>query len=977
MPRIRTGYSFRTAVGHLPEVLDRIIELGWEAAPITDRDSTFGFSNWTKFCEKKGIRPVYGVELGVVENIAEKLPSPSYWTFFALDDLRSLHDLITKASSRGMELLLEDAVNARGVVAVAGERSSIEKLPPGTKVFLSPSTSIGFYRQARKKGLVFVASSDNMYTNRGDLEFYRVALGNMKSSSQTYPQHVLADEEWRQAVSWFAEVADMEEGIENRNAILHACRAKLKPAELLVPEKPKDLRQLCVEGAEALGINLKDPTYKKRLDHELKMIYEKKFEDYFHVLADIIGYSKKHMIVGPGRGSSSGSLVCCLIGITTIDPIPHGLMFERFIDVTRNDLPDIDVDFSDEKRFMAFEYAEKKYGKERVARLGSVGTFQAKSALKQAANALRIPPWKIEKVGASVITRSAGDSRAGNSIEDTLTTTDAGKSLVQEYPEIKIVQRLEDHPTVQGQHAAGIVITQLPVSEHVAVDLRTGATMCDKYDADQLNLLKIDALGLTQLSVFERTLELIGKPSVSGFLETLSLDDPAAFEVLNQRHYAGVFQFVGKSVRLMAEKLVRGAKFDRFDDIVSLTALARPGPLGSGMADEWIRRRTGLRPITYIHPAFEPYLKDTQGVVIYQEQVMAICRELGDLSWGEVNELRRAMSKSLGKEFFDKFGDKWKEGAAKKGIDKATLDKVWEELVNFGAMGFNKAHSVSYGVVSYWCLWLKAHYPVEFAAATLDSQSDPADQIGTLRELREEGIEYVSVDPDNSIDRWTRVEREGKTILVGPLTSIKGIGPKSVIEILEARKNGTPLKPGLIKKLTEARTEIDSLYPIRDATLRLFKEAAEKKAELEVRKDLSVEETEALRHASLVLNIETKPIDIAELNKNGRDYNEKEVMIICVFTKMDQLDENELLRVQKRGGKKVFGPTEALQIFAKDDSGEMFCKVSRYDFEAHGRAISERGAVGKAVYALKGRMWADGDFGMMWVKRARYMGDLR
>ena len=406
--------------------------------------------------------------------------------------------------------------------------------------------------------------------------------------------------EWIEAVEWFAEPADIKAALKNRNDIFNKSKATIHKAELLVPDKPLTLRELCVQGAKKLKVNLKDPIYKKRLDHELHMIEEKKFGDYFHILADLIGWSKKHMVVGPARGSSCGSLVCYLVGITSIDPIPFDLVFERFIDVTRADLPDVDIDFSDKKRYLAFEYAEKKFGADHVARLGSVTTFQPKSAFNAVSQSLRIPSWKVDKVTASVIKRSQGDSRADSTIADTLTTTDAGRVLSEEYPEIAIVGRMENHPSGSGQHAAGIVITKLPVAEHVAVDKRTGSTMCDKYDAERLDMLKIDALGLTQLSVFERTLELIGEKPVSGFLEKLPLNDQAAFDVINREHYSGIFQFVGRAVRSLSHEMIyMGGKFDRFDDFVALTALARPGPMGGGSAEEWIRRRVGFSPVTY------------------------------------------------------------------------------------------------------------------------------------------------------------------------------------------------------------------------------------------------------------------------------------------------------------------------------------------------------------------------------------------
>lgn len=941
--RIRTGYSFRTAVGHLGDVISRIQEIGWDAAPISDRMSTFGFVKHTKMCKELKLRPIYGVELAVVSSLGEKKPTSDYWTFFAKDGLRSLHDLVAQATAnpgREPSLLYSQAIAASGVVKVAGERVRLEELPKKTKdlyVGLSPSLPAGLFREASERGLKFVATGDNVFPRRSDLEFYRVTLGR-RSGTQLYPQWIVDDGEWAESVEWFTEKRDRVAALRNRQEAVASCRAVLKRASILVPDKPKTMRQMCLDGAERTGTNLTNPVYAERLDRELAMIASKNFEDYFYIIADMITWAKKRMIVGPARGSSCGSLVCFLLDITTIDPIPHKLVFERFIDVNRSDLPDIDIDFSDARRQLVFDYAEQKYGRDRVARLGTVGMFQPRSALKQAGATLKIPTWQVEKVLDSVIERSAGDSRADNSLEDTLVGTEAGRLVSREFPEIAIVARMEGHPNSAGQHAAGIVITQEPVAEFVAVDSNTKAAMCDKKDAESLNLLKIDALGLTQLSIFERTLELLGRPSVSGWLETLPLDDPLAFEVLNRGHFAGVFQFTGGAMRGLTQRV----KITCLDDMVSITALCRPGPTTSGGADAWVRRKNGLADVTFPHEAFEPYTRDTYGVVIYQEQIMQIARELGDLSWDDVTELRKAMSKSLGKEYFDKFGDRWKAGAVKRGIPRDVLNRVWDEMCAYGAWAFNRAHSVAYGTVSYWSCWLKAHHPVEFAAATLDAEGDPGKQIAMLRELATEGIGYLPIDPERSAERWEPVERDGRKFLVGPLTLIKGVGPAAVREIMDSRRSGEPLRAPLAKRLAAARTDIDSLFPIADAIKNLHPDLA----------------------ASGVISVPT-PVIKVQCGLEG------EVTILALAKKLAPLNENEPGRVAKRG-KELTGPTAALNMFFQDDTDEIFCKIDRYAFERIGKEVAERGKAGKALYAIRGTV--PRDFRMIKVRRIKFLG---
>lgn len=959
--RIRTGYSFRTAVGHLGDVTKRLEAIGLEAWPISDRNSTFGFNRWNKLCEKAGKRPVFGVEIAVTPVMGEKKPVLDYWTFFAIDHLRALHDLIATATTNvGKEPSLSyvQALKAPGLIKISGERLQLDALDraeaeimaasdgieiesPLTNFYvgLSPSTPKGLVTEAKKIGFDFIALSDNVYPTPDDTELYRVGLGR-RSFTQTYPQHILSHEEWAEAVKWTADGATVASALENQRVAISRCQAKLIQAEMLIPEKPVSLRAMCETGAAKLNIDLTDPVYAARLDRELELIADKKFEDYFYIIADMISWAKEKMIVGPARGSSCGSLVCYLLGVTTIDPIPYGLIFERFIDVNRTDLPDVDIDFSDTRRDLVFKYVEQKYGSERVARLGTVGLFKPRSALKQAASGLRIPSWKVDRVLEGLIERSSADSRALQALEDTLNDTDAGRMMLKDHPEVLIAAKMEGHPNNASQHAAGIVITQKPVAEYVAVDARTKSAMCDKKDAEALNLLKIDALGLTQLSIFERTLQLLGLPDKSGWLEKLPIDDAAAFEVLNKGKWAGIFQFAGSALQSLTKQVV----IDNIEDIVSITALARPGPMATGGANSWTKRRMGLEEITSIHPLLAELTKDTYGIVIYQETVMNIVRHMGGLSWEDTSAIRKAMSGTMGDEFFNKFSIKFIDGAEKNGVPREIAREIWDQINTFGSWAFNRSHAVAYGMVSYWCCWLKAHHPLEFAAATLDAETDPLRQIKLLRELKAEGIDYVPVDGELSSDRWAPAEKEGKKILVGPLTSIKGIGPAGVLEIISSRKLGQPLRATLAKRLASAKTDIDSLYPVADAVRRL--------------------------HPDLTrIKIFSEPTPVIDIQAGVRG----EVMAFVVARRIAPRDENDAQNVAKRG-RKLDGPTQALNMFMADDTDEIFCKIGRYDFERIGREVVERGKVGKALYAVKGTV--PNNFRMISVKQIRYLGDL-
>lgn len=941
--RIRTGYSFRKAVGSIDHVLDRVKECGWETAAITDTASTFGFVRWGKACDKRGIKPVFGVELAVSPSIHAKKPASDHWTFITKDDIGPLNRLVAMASEqfRYQPLLsIEQALNAEGVFKIVGHRSLINDLPKwkgDLYLALGPAVTKGYFNAAIKKGLKPIAASDNRYPLAGDRALYEVICGR-EASTQSYPQWIMNDDEWWEEMKWVGgDVA--EAAMAHRASILEASTATLRKGQLLHPTTKKTLRQLCIAGAKKLGCDLKHPVYKARLDKELSLIAEKKFEDYFFIIADICQWARQRMIVGPARGSSCGSLVCYLLEITTVDPIPHGLIFERFIDTTRSDLPDIDIDFSDQKRQMVFDYVAQKYGKEHVARLGTVAMYQPRSALKEAAAALDIPPWKLTPVMDAIVERSSGDARALQATEDTLKETAGGRALLAEFPEIEMAMKMEGHPRHHSQHAAGIVLTETPVSDFVAVDQRTGATHCDKKDAEELNLLKIDALGLTQLSIFEDALAMAGLPM--NHLFSIPTDDEAAFQVLNDKKYSGIFQFNGLALQSITDMI----DVKCLNDIVAITALARPGPLNTGGTNRWIKVKTGKEPATYPHPAFKADLEDTLGVVAYQEQVMNIGRNVGDLSWDDVTALRKAMSKSLGKEFFDKYGTKWKEGARKKGIKEETLDKVWDDLCAYGSWAFNKSHAVAYGLVSYYCCWLKAHYPLEFAAASLTHTDSPETQIKLLREMAVEGVEYIPADIELSGKSWTVGNRDGKKILVGPLDNVVGLGPKMMSEIMSCRARNEPLSSRAQKLLANPKTKIDSLFPIGERFKKLMPDPRER-------------------------NIFSQPNPIINVQTTGEDY---EVLVFCTTEQIKPRDENEQMTIAKRGYA-VKGPTASLNLRLSDDTDVIFAKVNRYDFPTLGAPIVNRGRPGKALYAIKGRV--PKDFRMINVKAVRYIGDL-
>lgn len=967
----RTGYSFRRAAGSIEEVIERLKELNITKAAIADTSSTFGFSDWDDKCKKAGIKPVFGVELFVSDDRHQKKPMYDGWRFISKDKIKPINDLVGIATRqfRYVPLLNVKQAYEANCFRIIGSNpfwfsnSEFDFVKPNEDIFMSlgPSSNKYIINKALNEGWEFVSLSDNRFPIKEDDGFYEVLVGR-NANMQTYDQHIQSQEEWLKSIEHL-DLSDkiIERSIANREYILEHSTAKLLKASLPKVNWPKSLRQLCEEGAIKLNCDLSQTAYKERLDRELNMIASKDFDDYMLIVADLMTFARSKMQVGPGRGSSAGSLVCYLTGITTIDPIFHDTVFERFIDVTRADPPDIDVDLSDVNRHLSFEYLKDKYGADKVAKLGTVAFFQPRSALAEVGGALNIPKWKLDSVSESLIKRSSGDARAEDTLEDTIRTMPSGIKLLEEFPEAIIATRFEGHPRHSGIHAAGAVISSEPMTEYVAVDELSGAAMCDKKSAEtKYNFLKLDILGLTQLSVFEDCLKLVGLPK--DYLEHIPLEDDSAFKILRDGKYSGIFQVNGMAVQSITNQF----HVDHFEDIAAITSLARPGPLSSGSAHEWVKRRNGVNKTTYDHPLLEPFLNKTYGLMIYQEQILQIGRNIGNLSWETVTLLRRAMSKTMGAEFMNKFGDEFKKGAEANGItDEATRNKIWKEITLQGAYLFNRSHAIAYGLISYQCCYLKAHYPFEFAAATLSHEMDPAKQIIMLREMVAEGYTYKPVDKNISGDKWSVgiVNEDGtlskvenakmissnsakRRVLVGPLSNVKGIGPKLSNTIISERGEGK-FSARAEKILNDPKTSLDSLFPIKDAFHRLMPDP-------------------------MARNIHTKPTPIGNIVSTGQKYD---VLIFCVFTKINVRDENERVMIERRGYELKDGKTASLNLQAADDTGQIFCKINRHDYKKFGQDIIDRGGVGKHCYVIKGKVF-DGSFLGISVEAVRYIGPI-
>lgn len=890
--KIRTEYTFGKTFAPIHRVIERLQQLGVTAAAIVDNASTWGHVPWFKACKAAGIQPMLGVELCVSDDDS----TPSMW-FLAknTEGLGELYRLASKSHQqtiptrsgsiprlyrRDVEGMSENIFKFAGEVLDGRWLASV-----GAIVDVDPSSRILNLKKtnvANQHSLRMVSVGDNAYAFPEDSDVYElISRAGLKQT----PQHIICVEAFQDTA------AD----------IAAAC------SELALPVAPMvraqgNLEQICREGIRFRKMEDRwTQEYEDRLNYELELIRSKDFESYFIIVADMVHYAKQHMLVGPSRGSAAGSLVCYLARITEIDPIPPKLYFERFIDVSRTDLPDIDLDFPDDKRQMVFDYMANKYGNNNVAHIGTVSQFKPKSALVQVCKALNIPPAATAAVKVAMIERSSADSRANNCLQDTLETTKPGQEFIAAYPQAKAASLIEGHASHTGVHAAGLLVCNDEITNYAVVDAH-GIAHIDKGAAELLGLLKIDVLGLRTLGVLEDS-------GVDIDWYNLPFDDPATYEVFNQGRMCGIFQFEGNALRAIS----RDIDFKSVVEIDAVTALARPGPFGGGVTEKYVRRKNG-EPYAPIHPLVEAHMAETYGLPVYQEQTLAIVREIGKFDWKETSTIRKAMSKRMGKEFFDTYWEKFKTGAASQGIGETEARATWETINAMGAWQMNKAHTYSYAVISYWTAYLKAHHPLEFAAANLRNAKDEDSAVELLREMVREGVEYVPFDISKSQLNWS--VQDGK--LYGGFLALKGVGESKAAKLIAARDAGQ-LTQKQRDDIEKAENIFADIFPFSTNYKHLYENP--------------------MKHGIAAGALQL----IADLE--GVPHNEERVFLGELVYK-NARNANEEVNVKKRGGKMEKGPLEFLDVRLRDDTGTIGGRIGRYDFERIGRQMLESVPVG-------------------------------
>jgi DNA polymerase-3 subunit alpha len=520
--------------------------------------------------------------------------------------------------------------------------------------------------------------------------------------------------------------------------------------------------------------------YRERLNYEIGVIRKTGFAGYFLIVADFINYAKTHDIpVGPGRGSAAGSLIAYSLGITDIDPIKYDLTFERFLNPERISMPDIDVDFCKNKRDEVIRYVSEKYGKDNVAQIITFGTMKSKAAVRDVGRALGMPYAEVDKIAKLIVSVDRG-------IEKAINDEPQVNELYHTDPQVKelldnaiVLEGLARHAST---HAAGIVIANKHLSEYVPLYRGQHDETVTQYHMkviEKIGLIKMDFLGLETLTLIASVIRLLKDEGIDIDMATLPLDDKPTFDLLASGDTSGVFQLESSGMKDLLMKL----KPSKFDDIMPLIALYRPGPLNSGMVKEFIERKNNPAKVTYETPLLEGILKDTYGVIIYQEQIMKIAMVLANFSLKDADILRKAMSKKIPEELA-KYRSQFIEGAKANKVPGAVAEKIYDVIVRFGEYGFNKSHSTAYGLISYQTAYLKAHYPVQYFAAMLTNEVNDTDKmIKYITECREAGIEILPPDINKSAKAFTIVEDK---IRFG-LSGVKNVGDAAIDSILQVR----------------------------------------------------------------------------------------------------------------------------------------------------------------------------------------------
>jgi DNA polymerase III subunit alpha len=1018
-----TGYSFLDGYGLPAQYLDRLEEIGHKSLAITDHGNIWAHVPFWREAKKRnnGTKIIYGCEFYIVDDAMDRHDRHRYHiTVMAKNETgqENLHKLITFSNFEGFyykpridfKTLLahnEGLIVLSGCMGAGVLINNLSKTQYRDKYLKSFKKAFkdDFYIEvspiekfagevtqilelADEYNIKPVSTSDSHFPSPHDhtAEDLIVCIGTKSNFDdpnrlKLMPELYLfdgAEAEERSALVYpdhspFENTLEIDDKCSDKRVISGQKTFPLEKNALWKNKEEFFLYQITT-GVKFRGLKkLKDwPVYEKRLAKEVKLINEKNYIDYFLVIQDLCVWAKKRMLLGPARGSVAGSIVAYVLRITEVDPIPHGLIFERFIDITRNDPPDIDLDFPDEKRHMVIEYLIDKYGEEYTSQLGTIGYFKPKVALWDTRRAYDLPFREAQELVNLIVERSSADARASFCLTDTFDQFERSKAIVKQYPLFKEAAKIEGQIKQHGIHAAGLVVSDQPIDKLGGLVRGTKGERIismDKKDSEAVGLLKIDLLGLKQLTILENILLLIEKDY--DWLYNLPLEDTKTFETFRTNKLWGIFQFEGDAVRMVNKQV----QPDKFTNIAEISALARPGSLHCGGTTRYINYRAHemgfdiptKKKVQYIHPMLETLAGETYGIVVYQEQVLTIVKELGGMNWEDATALRKIMSKSLGVEYFRTYESKFIEGAGKNGVTKEIAQIIWENVCTFGSWAFNKSHSVSYGLLSYWTAYLKTHYPAEFYISTIRKENDDDIIKKLLREWVDRGGKFEPLDLEKSEQNFTL--KEG--IIYGGFQNVKGIGEKAADKIVATRpwSNSKDFRKALGKRGLESLhllgklpegliakgdiNQTDLFDGITGAIIDTFKEIGNPKG-MDIITDL-------LPWA-----------DLYPIGEGFQDWYDKyegkwtlikdvterteEVIILAKITRLNLRDVFEAGITAQKDLTKIKRPDlhEFLIMQMEDDTGQILAGINRYKFGKFKKLIFEESGVG-SVIVFQGR----------------------
>ena len=838
-----TEYSLLDGAIKVGDVCSRAVSYGQTAAAITDHGNLFGALNFYVTAKDHGLKPIIGSEVYVAPEHRKKKDAGSaseaghHLVLLAKNKqgYQNLLKLVSKANLEGFyykprvdkELLAQfgsdliamsaclkgevpSVLLSRGMKAAQETAREYSELFPGRFYLELMDNDLPQQEQlnpllvelGEEMNLPLVATNDCHYLDREDASAHDTLLCIQTNSCVNDSKRMRLETDklfYRSPQDMEQVFSHVPQALENTREIAEACNLELdldnprfpvyySPDERSLDQYFRDMaRHGLRDRLDKTTHQIEESVYWERLEQEMEIICTKGFSGYFLIVQDFINWAKERDIpVGPGRGSAAGSLAAFALKITNIDPIRYGLLFERFLNVERESLPDIDVDFCYNRREEVIRYVTEKYGEENVAHITTFGTMKARAAVRDVGRALGMSFAETDKI-AKLIPEDPGID-----IDKALKNEpDLGKKTEEDERVAKCIdvsRKLEGLARHASTHAAGVVISDQPMEEYLPLYQGKKGEVVTQYDmkkVEKVGLIKFDFLGLKTLTVLQDTLELArenGKEVPD--LETMTMDDPQTFELLCKGHTNGVFQLESSGMRGVMMDL----KPERFEELIALLALYRPGPLESGMVTDFVERKHGRREVEYPHPWLEPVLKETYGVILYQEQVMSIASELAGFSLGDGDLLRRAMGKKNAKAMAEQ-RDKFMRGALEKGLDQETAEHLFSLIEKFAGYGFNKSHSSAYAMISYQTAYMKTHYPQEFMAALITSEVANTDKvISHINACREMGIDVLRPDINHSEHSFTV---QGENILFG-LSGIKNVGDGAIRQILKERRANGP-----------------------------------------------------------------------------------------------------------------------------------------------------------------------------------------